>query len=272
MRLYPEEPEAGPWRRVADVQLADRVRALLPDEQRVLIFVDGRTVGRWQVDLRRAAGETARRCRGDTQATVRGTTTRSTGGHPRSTASSRRGAAGRQSPSGHRAGSPMDGTARSRCRRKPVLIVEGVGTGRAALAPCAELIMWIQSDHDRLAGGVSLGTWSSAGRRRRRRRSGTSGCEPSSRSSTAERPWSRASLVVNWTPPVQIQTDTFSRDRPAPLLTVDSSRALPFTCKHAASAFVQRRICRRSPAWAGAPSCHRFRTRRGSAGHVTEVA
>ena len=43
MHLHPEEPEASVWEPVDDVELAVRVRALLPAQNHTLILVDGRS-------------------------------------------------------------------------------------------------------------------------------------------------------------------------------------------------------------------------------------
>ena len=43
MHLHPEEPEASSWEPLDDVELAVRVRALLPAEMLALVLVDGRS-------------------------------------------------------------------------------------------------------------------------------------------------------------------------------------------------------------------------------------
>ena len=43
MHLHPEEPEASSWEPLDDVELAVRVRALLPAENHALVLVDGRS-------------------------------------------------------------------------------------------------------------------------------------------------------------------------------------------------------------------------------------
>jgi len=91
---------------------------------------------------------------------------------------------------------------------RPLLVVEGVGAGRAGLASCAELVVWVQSDRDEarrrgLARDEELGPsaeqaaafwdeWMQAE-------------EPFL---AADRPWSRASLIVNGTPPEALRTRT----------------------------------------------------------------
>ena len=43
MHLHPEEPEASSWEPIDDVELAVRVRALLPEQKHALVLVDGRS-------------------------------------------------------------------------------------------------------------------------------------------------------------------------------------------------------------------------------------
>lgn len=91
---------------------------------------------------------------------------------------------------------------------RPVLIVEGVGAGRSDLAARAELVVWVQSDRDEarrrgLLRDVELGRtpteaeefWDEWMRAE----------EPFL---AADRPWSRASLVVNGTPPGARRADS----------------------------------------------------------------
>ena len=91
----------------------------------------------------------------------------------------------------------------------PVLIVEGVGVGRSGLAAGAELVVWVQSDraeaHRRgIARDVELGRtpedaeafWEEWMR-------------PEEPFLANDQPWTRASLVINGTPPTTMQAHTF---------------------------------------------------------------
>ncbi|HSR84212.1 MAG TPA: hypothetical protein VLM11_08535 [Streptosporangiaceae bacterium] len=199
MRLHPEEAEAPSWVAVDDVELGARVRQLLPAGDRGLILVDGRSgSGKSTFSARLArlldatvvktddiawrhdpidwadvllAGVIAPWKRGDTVAF--------------------------RPP----AWIAHDGPGAVEASPRPVLIVEGVGAGRAYLAERSELVVWVQSDRDQarrrgLARDVELGRtpeeaedfWGIWMRHE----------EPFL---AADRPWTRASLVVNGTDP-----------------------------------------------------------------------
>jgi hypothetical protein len=199
MRLHPEEAEAPSWVAVDDVELGARVRQLLPAGGRGLILVDGRSgSGKSTFATRLArlldssvvhtddiawrrhptdwadmllAGVIAPWKRGDTVAFR----------PPAWIAYNRPGAV--------------------EAWPRPVLIVEGVGAGRAHLAERSELVVWVQSDRDQarrrgVARDVELGRtpqgaeefWDIWMRHE----------EPFL---TADRPWTRASLIVNGTDP-----------------------------------------------------------------------
>lgn len=206
MRLYPEEPRARPWQRVDDVELAARVRGILPQGQRVLILVDGRSGSGKSTFAERLAG------------LLGGVVVHSDDiawhHDPIDWAHVlvdgvivpwRRGEAVSLRPPGWIAHGRQGAV---EVPSRPVLIVEGVGTGRAALAPRAELVVWVQSDHDEahrrgLARDVELG---------RTPEEAEAFWDEWMRAEqpffTADRPWSRASLVVNGTPPAKMQPGT----------------------------------------------------------------
>jgi len=207
MRLHPQEPEARSWEPLDDVELTVRLRALLPPGDQALILVDGRSGGGKSTFAERVArlldGAVAH---SDDIAwhhdpidwadlLVDGVI-----------APWRRGEAVSFRPPGWV----------SKGRRgavevppRPLLVVEGVGAGRAGLAAWAELVVWVQSDRD-------------GARRRGLTRDVELGRSPEEAAAfwdqwmhaeepflAADRPWSRASLVVNGTPPEEMRTRTF---------------------------------------------------------------
>jgi hypothetical protein len=215
MRLHPEEPEALPWEALHDAELAVRVRALIPSGQQALLLVDGRSGGGKSTFAERLA----RLLDGVVVHTddiawqhdpidwadvlMDGVITpwrrrEAVSFRPPGWVSKGRQGAVEVPPS-------------------PLLVVEGVGAGRAELAACAELVVWVQSDRDEA-------------RRRGLVRDVELGRSPDAAEAfwdewmrdeepflAADRPWSRASLVVNGTPPGAMQGHTLVA--PGPLAT-----------------------------------------------------
>lgn len=199
MHLHPEEPEARSWVLVDDVELAVRVRALLPAENLALVLVDGRSgSGKSTFAERLARILDGAVVHSDdiawhhdpidwAEVLVDGVI-----------APWRRGEAVCFRPPGWvENGRP--GVIEVPPQR--TLIIEGVGAGRSGLAARAELVVWIQSDRDEA-------------RRRGLQRDVELGRTPKEaevfwdewmRSEepflAEDRPWSRASLIVNGTPP-----------------------------------------------------------------------
>ncbi len=207
MRLHPEEPEAPSWEPLDDPELAVRMRALLPPGDQVLILVDGRSGGGKSTFAERGA----RLLDGAVvhsddiawhldpidwaEVLVNGVI-----------APWRRGEAVSFRPPGWAAKGRRGAVEVPPC---PLLVVEGVGAGRAGLAAGAELVVWVQSDRDEA-------------RRRGLTRDVELGRSPEEAAAfwdewmqaeepflAADRPWSRASLVVNGTPPDATRTRTF---------------------------------------------------------------
>jgi hypothetical protein len=212
MRLHPEEPEARWCEPLDDDELTLRMRALLPTGGPALVLVDGRSGSgkstfaerlvrlldgalvhsddiAWHLDPTDWA-----------DVLVDGVIT-----------PWRRGETVSFRPPGWLA-QGRRGTVEIPPRR--VLVVEGVGAGRAGLAACAELVVWVQSDRDEarrrgLARDVELGRspeeaeafWDEWMRAE----------EPFL---AADRPWSRASVVVNGTPPEVMRTQTLLASSP----------------------------------------------------------
>ena len=207
MRPHPEEPEARSWEPLDDVELTVRMRALLPPGDQALILVDGRSGSGKSTFAERVArlldgavvhsddiawhhdpidwadvlvdGVIAPWRRGEAVSFR----------PPGWVSKGRRGAV--EVPPG------------------PLLVVEGVGAGRAGLAACAELVVWVQSDRDEA-------------RRRGLTRDVELGRSPEEAAAfweqwmlaeapflATDRPWSRASLVVNGTLPEEMRTRTF---------------------------------------------------------------
>jgi energy-coupling factor transporter ATP-binding protein EcfA2 len=212
MRLHPEEPEARWCEPLDDDELTLRMRALLPTGGQALVLVDGRS--------------------GSGKSTLAERLVRLLDGalvHSDDIAWHldpidwadvlvdgviipwRRGEAVSFRPPGWLT-KGRRGTVEVPPRR--VLVVEGVGAGRAGLAACAELVVWVQSDRDEarrrgLARDVELGRspeeaeafWDEWMRAE----------EPFV---AADRPWSRASVIVNGTPPEVMRTQTLLASGP----------------------------------------------------------
>ena len=206
MHLHPEEPEAGSWEPLDDVELAVRVRALLPEQNHALVLVDGRSgSGKSTFAERLARLLDGAVVHSDDIAwrhdpihwedvLVDGVI-----------APWRRGEAVYFRPPGW----VVQGRPGAvEVPPRPVLIVEGVGAGRSELAAHAQLVVWVQSDRDEA-------------RRRGLRRDVELGRTPKEAEAfwdewmrteepflAEDRPWSRASLVVNGTPPGAMQADS----------------------------------------------------------------
>lgn len=199
MRLHPEEPEAPSWETLGDAELTLRIRKLLPAKGQALILVDGRSgAGKSTFGAHLALLLDGALVHTDDIAwnhdvidwaplLVDGVIT-----------PWRRGEAVDYQPPGWLSEGRAGAVEVLAC---PLLVVEGVGAGRAELAACADLVVWVQSDRDTarsrgLARDVELGRspeeaeafWDEWMRAE----------EPFL---AADQPWSRASLVINGTPP-----------------------------------------------------------------------
>ena len=146
MHLHPEEPEASSWEPIDDVELAVRVRALLPEQKHALVLVDGRSgSGKSTFAERLARLLDGAVVHSDDIAwhhdpihwedvLVDGVI-----------APWRRGEAVSFRPPGW----VVQGRPGAvEVPPRPVLIVEGVGAGRSELAAHAQLVVWVQSDRD----------------------------------------------------------------------------------------------------------------------------
>ena len=206
IHLHPEEPEARSWELLDDVELAVRVRALLPAENHALVLVDGRSgSGKSTFAERLARLVDGAVVHSDDiawhhdpihweDALVEGVI-----------APWRRGEAVYFRPPGW----VVQGRPGAvEVPQRPVLIVEGVGAGRSGLAARAELVVWVQSDRDEarrrgLQRDVELG---------RTAKEAEAFWDEWMRAEepflAADRPWSRAPLVVNGTPPGGLQADS----------------------------------------------------------------
>jgi hypothetical protein len=203
---YPEEPVILSWEAVDDLELTIRVRALIPNGDLAIVLVDGRSgAGKSTIAQRLARLLDGALVHTDDVAWHH---------HPIDWASVladgvigpwRRGEAVSFRPPGWvsqgRAGVV-------RVPPRPILIIEGVGAGRADLAVRADLVVWVQSDRDQA------------------RRRGIARDEKLGRSAAqaeafwdewmrfeepflaADKPWTRASLIVNGTPRGAMRTDT----------------------------------------------------------------
>ncbi|HEY8651628.1 MAG TPA: hypothetical protein VIL87_00840 [Dermatophilaceae bacterium] len=207
MHLHPGEPQAGSWEALDDVELTARVRALFSAEKPALVLVDGRSGGGKST----FAGRLSQLLDGAlvhsddiawhhdpihwADVLVEGVI-----------APWRRGDAIHFRPPGWVA---QDRPGAVDLPPNPVLIVEGVGAGRSGLAAVAELVVWVQSDRAEarrrgIARDVELGRtpddaedfWDEWMRAE----------EPFLAN---DQPWTRASPVVNGTPPTAIQAHTF---------------------------------------------------------------
>jgi hypothetical protein len=212
MHLHAGEPEAGPWDRLGDDALTERVRSLLPDSGRTLILVDGRS--------------------GSGKSTVGDRLARLLHGvvvhsddiawhlHPVDWAETladgvltpwRRGEPVVFRPPGWVAKGRPGAVEVPPCR---VLLVEGVGAGRAVLAADGDLVVWVQSDRVEarrraLVRDVELG---------RPREEAEAFWEEWMRSEepflASDRPWTRAALIVYGTPPGNAPGRTFVASGP----------------------------------------------------------
>ncbi|HET7800714.1 MAG TPA: hypothetical protein VFL38_09850 [Humibacillus xanthopallidus] len=203
MRLHPEETEAGPWRHVGDDELATLVAPLLTDGRGVLL-VDGRsgsgksTIARRLADLFGGAVVHSDDLAWHHDAFAWDDLAREHVIEPW-----RRGEAVDYRPPGWvargREGSvavPAD---------VPVLVLEGVGAGRAALATEADVVVWVQSDRSEarergLRRDVELGRTPDEAER-----FWDEWMEVEEPFLAADRPWQRAHLVVrsrseDWVP------------------------------------------------------------------------
>lgn len=194
MRLHPEETEAGPWRLVDDAELTEILRRLLPEARGVLL-VDGRSGGGKTTFAERAA--------------------RLLGGavvHTDDLSWHHDAVAWDDLAIGHviepwRRGEAVDfrppaweANRRDGAVTVPedvrVLVLEGVGAGRAPLAAHADAVVWVQSDRDEarergLRRDVELGRPPEEAERFWDDWMGAE--EPFL---AADRPWDRAALVV----------------------------------------------------------------------------
>jgi hypothetical protein len=199
MLLDVEEPDAGPWDALDDQALTERVRQLLAGGHRPVVLVEGRG----------GAGKStiAERLAGLLGGTVVHTDTIAWN-HSRFgwadlvtnnvIAPWRRGTAIDYRPPGW-ASDGHPGSVKVPADSR-ALLVEGVGAGRAALAAHADLVVWVQSDR-------------AEARRRGLARDIEQGRPPTDADRVwddwmmeeepflaADRPWTRADLVVNSTP------------------------------------------------------------------------
>jgi len=206
VHLYAEEPEARSWELVDNAELAVRVRALLPAGKPALILVDGRSgSGKSTFAERLARLLDAALVHSDDIAwhhdpihwddlLVNGVIM-----------PWRRGEAVHFRPP---AWVVKDRPGAVEVPSQPVLVVEGVGAGRSGLAAHAELVVWVQSDCDEarrrgLKRDVELG---------RTTEEAEAVWEEWMRAEepflAADRPWTRASLVVNGTRPGGMQASS----------------------------------------------------------------
>jgi ABC-type dipeptide/oligopeptide/nickel transport system ATPase component len=206
MHLHPEEPEAGSWELLDNVELAVRVRALLPEENHALVLVDGRSgSGKSTFAERLARLLDGAVVHSDDIAwhhdpihwedvLVDGVI-----------APWRRGEAVYFRPPGWIVqGRP----GAVEVPPRPVLVVEGVGAGRSGLAARAELVVWVQSDRDE-ARRRGLQRDVEFGRTAKEAEAFWDEWMRAEEPFLAEdRPWSRASLVVNGTPPGAMQASS----------------------------------------------------------------
>jgi len=207
MHLHSEEPQVSVWEALDNVELTARVRGFFLVEKPALVLVDGRSGGGKSTFAERLSQllDGALVHSDDiawnhdpihwADLLVDGVI-----------APWRRGDAIHFRPPGWVA---QDRPGAVELRPNPVLIVEGVGAGRSGLAAGAELVVWVQSDlaeaHRRgIARDVELGRtpeeaeafWDEWMRAE----------EPFF---ATDQPWTRASLVVNGTPPTTMPAQTF---------------------------------------------------------------
>jgi|SRR6478735_5912189 len=194
MRLHPEETEAGPWRHVDDAELAELLRRLLGDGRSVLL-VDGRSGGGKTTFAERAAR------------LLEGAVVHSDDLAWNHDAVAWDELAVRHVLEPWRRGEAIDFRppawvthGRDGAVTVPegvrVLVLEGVGAGRASLAAHADAVVWVQSDRlearERgLRRDVELGRTTEEAEQFW---DGWMGAEEPFLA--ADRPWERASLVV----------------------------------------------------------------------------
>jgi energy-coupling factor transporter ATP-binding protein EcfA2 len=206
MRWWPEEPAVTAWEPVDDSGLRTRVQALLPLDRAPLILVDGRSGGGKSTFAAQLAGLV--------DATVVHTDDIAWHHHPIDWAELlvsgvldpwRRGELVAFRPPAWVA-RDRPGAVEAPAGRG--LVVEGVGASRAELAPHADLAVWVQSDPTEarrrgLARDVVLG---------RSPEQAEAFWDEWARSEdpfiAADRPWTRARLIVNGTPPQRDPSDT----------------------------------------------------------------
>lgn len=146
MRLHPEETEAGPWRRIDDDELAALLARLLPDG-RGLLLVDGRSgTGKSTVAARIAALLDGAVVHSDDLAWHHDAFAWDDLATTHVIEPWRRGERIDYTPPGWVAqGRDGSVTVPGGVR---VLLLEGVGAGRASLAEHADAVVWVQSDRD----------------------------------------------------------------------------------------------------------------------------
>jgi hypothetical protein len=212
MQLHAEEPQARSWEALDDVELTAHVRALLPADKLALVLIDGRSGGGKSSFAGRLSQllDSALVHSDDiawhhdpihwADILVDGVI-----------APWRRGDAIHFRPPGWVV---QDRPGAVEAPPHPVLIVEGVGAGRSCLAAGAELVVWVQSDRSKarrrgIARDVGLGRspkeaeffWDEWMRAE----------EPFLAN---DQPWTRASFVVNGTPPTAMQAHTLVASGP----------------------------------------------------------
>lgn len=200
MDLYAEEPELGPYRGRDDPALRTLVRGLVPANRPVLVLVDGRSgAGKTTAAGRLAAALDASVVHTDDVAW----------NHARFGWEDllvtgvlepwRRGEAiDFRPPAWVREG--REGSVRAPAGRS--LVVEGVGAAREALAPLGDLVVWVQADHAiarprGLARDASYGTRTPV----EAEAFWDDWMTEEDPFLAADRPWTRADLVVLGTPP-----------------------------------------------------------------------
>ncbi len=146
MRLHPEEPEAGPWRLVDDGELTAFLRRLLPDGRGV-VLVDGRSgSGKTTFAARVADLLDGAVVHSDDLSWNHDAVAWDDLAVAHVIQPWRRGEAVEfRPPAWVERG--RDGAVRVRAGVR-VLVLEGVGAGRASLAAHADVVVWVQSDRD----------------------------------------------------------------------------------------------------------------------------
>lgn len=194
MRLHPEEAEAGPWHPVDDDALAALLGRLLPDGRGVLL-VDGRSGSGKTTFAERAAALTGGAVvHTDDLAWHHDAVAWDDLARDHVIGPWRRG-----EPVDHR---PPGWVARGRHGSVTVpdgvrvLVLEGVGAGRASLATHADAVVWVQSDRDEarergLRRDVELGRT-----REEAERFWDEWMTAEEPFLAGDRPWDRAALVV----------------------------------------------------------------------------